>query len=164
MDLKGKGVEGRLVVTIRRLSQLVELDVSQNKFRGELPVDLKQLTLLTKLNVEGNSFSKLSKELCEFLSNLKSGDCKLGGNPWTALPDCVPTACGANVAPVTTPKPSGGGDDFPWVIVIVVIVVGVLLLIAIYCLYKRNKNLKEQLADPYSDGPRNAQQQLARSY
>lgn len=67
LNLSGKGMSGSLKAEIRYLSELKELDISNNYFTG-LPAEVGQLSKLEVLNLSNNPFTGLPYEL----SNLKS--------------------------------------------------------------------------------------------
>jgi Leucine-rich repeat (LRR) protein len=69
LNLAGKGLTGSLKGEIRFLSNLKELNLSNNKFTG-LPAEVGQLTKLEVLNLSSNPLTGLPQELGN-LKNLK---------------------------------------------------------------------------------------------
>lgn len=69
VDLSGNGLTGSLKAEIRHLTELRELNLSNNKFTG-LPAEVGQLTKLQVLNLSNNPFTGLPSELGN-LKNLK---------------------------------------------------------------------------------------------
>ena len=69
VDLSGRGLSGSLKAEVRHLSNLRELDLSDNDFTG-LPAEVGQLSKLEVLNLSNNPFTGLPYELGN-LSNLK---------------------------------------------------------------------------------------------
>lgn len=67
LDLSGRGLEGSLKAEVRQLTELRELDISDNNFTG-LPAEVGQLSKLQKLNLSNNPFTGLPYEL----GNLKN--------------------------------------------------------------------------------------------
>lgn len=62
LDLSGKGLSGSLKAEIRQLSELRELDISNNKFTG-LPAEVGQLSKLERLDLSNNPLTGLPHEL-----------------------------------------------------------------------------------------------------
>lgn len=62
LDLSGKGLSGSLKAEVRQLSELRELDISNNEFTG-LPAEVGQLTKLEKLDLSNNPLTGLPHEL-----------------------------------------------------------------------------------------------------
>lgn len=69
VSLAGRGLSGSLKAEIRMLSELRELDLSNNNFTG-LPAEVGQLSQLEVLDLSNNPFTGLPHELGN-LSNLK---------------------------------------------------------------------------------------------
>ncbi|MCA9360868.1 leucine-rich repeat domain-containing protein [Candidatus Kaiserbacteria bacterium] len=69
LDLSGKSLSGSLKAEIRHLTNLRELDISNNNFTG-LPAEVGQLSRLEVLNLSNNPFTGLPNELGN-LSNLQ---------------------------------------------------------------------------------------------
>ncbi len=69
VNLSGHGYTGSLKAEVRQLSELRELNLSNNKFTG-LPAEVGQLNKLEILNLENNPFTGLPYELAN-LKNLK---------------------------------------------------------------------------------------------
>ncbi|GEM_PF-1166905 len=67
LDLSGRGLEGSLKAEVRQLTELREIDISNNNFSG-LPAEIGQLSKLRKLNLSNNPFTGLPYEL----GNLKN--------------------------------------------------------------------------------------------
>ncbi len=67
LDLSGRGLDGSLKAEVRQLTELRELDISDNNFTG-LPAEVGQLTKLEKLDLSNNPFTGLPYEL----GNLKN--------------------------------------------------------------------------------------------
>lgn len=72
LDLSGKSLTGSLKAEIRHLSELRELNISNNNLTG-LPAEIGQLTKLEILNLSGNPLTGLPYELGN-LKNLKTLD------------------------------------------------------------------------------------------
>ena len=69
VNLSGKGYTGSLKAEVRQLTELRELNLSNNKFTG-LPAEVGQLSKLEVLNLSNNPFTGLPYELAN-LKNLK---------------------------------------------------------------------------------------------
>lgn len=69
LNLSGRGLSGSLKGEIRFLSNLKQLDISDNNFTG-LPAEVGQLSKLEVLNLSNNPFTGLPNELAN-LKNLK---------------------------------------------------------------------------------------------
>ena len=69
VDLSGNGLTGSLKAEVRHLTELRELNLSNNKFTG-LPAEVGQLVKLQTLNLSNNPFTGLPSELGN-LQNLK---------------------------------------------------------------------------------------------
>jgi len=69
LNLSGLGLSGSLKAEIRQLSELQELDISNNNFTG-LPAEIGQLSQLETLNLSNNPFTGLPYELGN-LQNLR---------------------------------------------------------------------------------------------
>lgn len=69
LNLSGRGLSGSLKAEIRHLSNLKELNISNNNFTG-LPAEVGQLMRLEVLNLSNNPFTGLPYELGN-LKNLK---------------------------------------------------------------------------------------------
>lgn len=69
VDVSGRGLSGSLKAEVRMLSNMRELDVSDNSFTG-LPAEVGQLSKLEILDLSNNPFTGLPYELGN-LSNLK---------------------------------------------------------------------------------------------
>ena len=69
VDLSDNGLTGSLKGEVRHLTELRELNLSNNKFTG-LPAEVGQLTKLEVLNLSNNPFTGLPSELGN-LKNLK---------------------------------------------------------------------------------------------
>ena len=69
LNLSGRGLPGSLKAEIRLLTELRELNLSNNKFTG-LPAEVGQLPKLEVLNLSNNLFTGLPQELGN-LKNLK---------------------------------------------------------------------------------------------
>lgn len=69
LNLSGRGLSGSLKGEIRFLSNLKQLDISDNNFTG-LPAEVGQLAKLEVLNLSNNPFTGLPNELAS-LKNLK---------------------------------------------------------------------------------------------
>ena len=67
--MSGNGLTGSLKAEVRFLTELRELNLSNNKFTG-LPAEVGQLTKLQTLNLSNNPFTGLPSELGN-LKNLK---------------------------------------------------------------------------------------------
>ncbi|MFM2340095.1 MAG: hypothetical protein RLZZ360_731 [Candidatus Parcubacteria bacterium] len=67
LNLAGRGLTGSLKAEVRQLSELAEMDLSDNQFTG-LPVEVGQLTKLKRLNLSNNPLTGLPHEL----GNLKA--------------------------------------------------------------------------------------------
>ncbi len=72
VNLSGKGYSGSLKAEVRQLTELRELNLSNNKFTG-LPAEVGQLSKLEVLNLSNNPFTGLPYELAN-LKNLKTLD------------------------------------------------------------------------------------------
>jgi Leucine-rich repeat (LRR) protein len=72
LDMSGKGYTGSLKGEVRFLTELRDLDLSDNKFTG-LPAEVGQLSKLETLNLSNNPFTGLPQELGN-LKNLKTLD------------------------------------------------------------------------------------------
>lgn len=80
LDLSGRGLSGSLKAEIRFLTQLKELDLSDNNMTG-LPAELGQLSQLELLDVSNNPITGLPHEIGN-LQNLKVLD--LRGTEYSA--------------------------------------------------------------------------------
>ncbi len=69
LNLSGRGLSGSLKGEIRFLTNLKQLDISDNNFTG-LPAEVGQLSKLEVLNLSNNPFTGLPNELAN-LKNLK---------------------------------------------------------------------------------------------
>lgn len=69
LNLSGKDLSGSLKAEIRQLSELQELDISNNNFTG-LPAEIGQLSQLEILDLSDNPFTGLPYELGN-LQNLR---------------------------------------------------------------------------------------------
>ncbi len=69
VDVSGRGLTGSLKAEVRQLSNLKELNLSDNNFTG-LPAEVGQLSKLEVLNLSNNPFTGLPYELGN-LKNLK---------------------------------------------------------------------------------------------
>ena len=69
LNLSGRGLAGSLKAEVRLLTELRELNLSNNKFTG-LPAEVGQLPKLEVLNLSNNLFTGLPQELGN-LKNLK---------------------------------------------------------------------------------------------
>lgn len=79
LDVSGKGLTGALPSQIGQLTNLTELDASNNKMTG-LPAELGQLDKLQILNVSNNRLTGLPMELAK-LTNLQVFD--ISGNQYS---------------------------------------------------------------------------------
>lgn len=80
LDLSGRGLTGSLKAEIRQLSELHELDISNNKFTG-LPAEVGQLSQLERLDLSNNPLTGLPHEIGN-LQNLQVLD--LRGTQYSA--------------------------------------------------------------------------------
>ncbi|NCN11847.1 hypothetical protein GW937_00825 [Candidatus Kaiserbacteria bacterium] len=67
LDLSGRGLDGSLKAEVRYLTELRELNISNNNFTG-LPAEIGQLSQLQKIDLSDNPFTGLPHEL----GNLKN--------------------------------------------------------------------------------------------
>lgn len=72
LNLSGRGLTGSLKAEVRLLTELRELDLSNNNFTG-LPAEIGQLAKLEKLNLSNNPLTGLPQELGN-LRNLQQLD------------------------------------------------------------------------------------------
>lgn len=79
LDVSGKGLTGALPSQIGQLTNLAELDASDNKMTG-LPAELGQLSKLEILNVSNNRLTGLPMELAN-LTQLRIFD--ISGNQYS---------------------------------------------------------------------------------
>jgi Leucine-rich repeat (LRR) protein len=80
LDLGGRGLSGSLKAEVRHLTELVELDLSNNSFTG-LPAEVGQLTSLQVLDLSNNQLTGLPRELGN-LQQLRRLDVR--GNAYSA--------------------------------------------------------------------------------
>lgn len=62
LDLSGRGLTGSLKAEVRLLSEVEEINLSDNQFTG-LPAEVGQLSKLRRLNLSNNPFTGLPHEL-----------------------------------------------------------------------------------------------------
>jgi len=72
LSLSGRNLTGSLKAEVRKLSDLVVLDISDNEFTG-LPAEIGQLSKLKTLNISNNPITGLPQEIGQ-LQNLELFD------------------------------------------------------------------------------------------